>query len=131
MNKQRTRRIRFALLGASALVGAGAATAFLAASACNTGIFAPTSNAGLAVCECTCGTSLDPDAGDACLANCVAPFDSAEEVAFADGCQDAFGDYSTCLERHGSCDGRSFDAPDCGAQELALQTCEEHGATGG
>jgi len=104
---------------------------FAALGACNTGIFERPANAGVVICECTCGTSLMPDAGDVCIATCEAPFDLAQQVADQDGCTDAFDAYSTCLENEGTCTARSFDAPTCGAQEAALAKCEASASPGG
>jgi hypothetical protein len=94
------------------------------ASACNTGVFARPTNPGVAVCECTCGTGLEPDAGDLCIAACQAPFDSQEEVARAAGCGSTYNAYTECLVFEGTCVDKSFDAPTCGSEQAALSTCE-------
>jgi hypothetical protein len=122
---------RRALLGMGAAGGLLSLSVFAAMSACNTGIFARPVNAGIVVCECTCGSPLDPDAGDPCLASCQAPFDVAQQVAAQDGCSGQFDAYSSCLADDGTCDGRSFDAQDCGTQEAALSKCEAAANPGG
>jgi hypothetical protein len=98
------------------------------AAGCNTGIFAHPRNAGPIACACACGTTGAPDAGAACMSICQQSFDAEERVALELACDGAFDDYSHCLEDEGRCDGRTFDASDCGTERLALTQCEARGS---
>lgn len=79
------------------------------------------------VAQCSGGNDADIDA-------CQADYASAEKVASAYDCSDAFDKVWDCMERTGTCKSQSYST-DCSTEKKALSACQDaassHGGSSG